>query len=712
MTKTRHWGFCKVWVETISAKSYVNGFARNNPDKSFYPNDGFNYIFVYGWAGDPTKCRNFSICPIKSHHIMPGISNNCDLQKINILEKKASKNGKNFSTSGSAEISSDENAFGHYIQLQVNAERWGCFYPEKGRRVCGWAQISATGNYSPAVSKPSIDVNLNQEYLDDHDGYRSGNSDGTYYVWDAVSLVHNPVYKWKNDRVGTLSVKVTKVYDLKLEKEFQCERILCDHTLSHNGFQPLSRQYEYGSGLTLYNATHMDEIRKHLITYKVELYNLGKLIHKSENHTSPLVVVYDPVYRVYPYIVLKDEYWWSWGNRQGVALNYAGSLGEGKDDLPGIHENRRSKINRHEYVGYAFNPILKKYLNETFSWDQANSIVIDPEKKCNDVKIDPLSFQTKDASAMFVRSGYGKIAFTYPILKTMLEKRYINATIDNTLQTVNFAGYKIKNLTNYVYQYPDVKFSNPVRILTYHSDGIRTELPLSITMVPDPTKNTQYVQNYTCQKTFHDTKRYEFSNIVVDDMYDMTNKANGTGFLDMKTKLTSLWFPEFYSVLSANPLDLPISDGYKALSPYKITITAGQESRTIHRVVSFLSPFTHVINLDPDNTLNITRHSGFVRINPDETFGEIVKVSINGKILEADCTNGCTTISTNQDLHIESWNIWGGRAFAYVEKPETGSKTEINWNMTLVAMAALAIGIILWKFSAQMLEYLKMKNQP
>ncbi|HEX9846655.1 MAG TPA: hypothetical protein VGA92_09395, partial [Candidatus Nitrosotenuis sp.] len=50
VTETHYWGFCKIWVETGISKSYSNGFVRNNPDKSFYPGDGFGYIFVYGWA--------------------------------------------------------------------------------------------------------------------------------------------------------------------------------------------------------------------------------------------------------------------------------------------------------------------------------------------------------------------------------------------------------------------------------------------------------------------------------------------------------------------------------------------------------------------------------------------------------------------------------------------------------------------------------------
>jgi hypothetical protein len=130
-----------------------------------------------------------------------------------------------------------------------------------------------------------------------------------------------------------------------------------------------------------------------------------------------------------------------------------------------------------------------------------------------------------------------------------------------------------------------------------------------------------------------DTNTPEFADNVVDDMYGKENLANGTAYVNMKTQLTSTWFAPFYSVLVNDTLDLPISEGYKALSPYEITITVGQKTRTIHRMVNFLSPFVHVVNLDSDNLLNVTQNFGFVKITPDEKFGEISKVMINGKEL-------------------------------------------------------------------------------
>lgn len=711
-TETWYLGNCSIWVQTIISKSYASGFVRNNPDRSFYPGDGFNFSFVYGWVGDPLECRSLTVCPVKSHNISPGGTQDCDFQNQMVLSDKVSQNSKTWFTSETAEISPDENASEHYIQLQINAQRWGCYYPRGAPYTCGWISISTIGSFMPVVLKPNVQLHLSQEYLNDSDGYVSANLDETYYLWDAINVVHNPVYSWKKDRVGTLSVRITKMHDLVLEKEFQCTLPACIFTLTHNGFEPWSRQYEYGGGTSLYNATQKSDIKKHLVVYQVSLYNLGVLVHKSENQTRPLVVVYDPVYDIYPYIVLNDKHWWSWSNRQAVALDYRGSSGGGSDDTTGIHENRRSKINHYVYEGYAFNPVLRVPLSERLSWNEASPIESPLVQNCFDEKIDPSSFEVKvDKTAMFNKAGSGKIAFSYPILKTMLEKRYINATIQNVLQSVDFAGYKIKNLTEYTYQYPDVKFSNLLKILTYNSDGSRTGLPIHVIMTPDIANDAQYTHDYVCSKVIYDTNNARFADIVVSDMYDRTNWGNNTGYLNLRIHLTSTWFPSFYSILAGNTLDLPLHQGYKTLSPYEITMIVGEKSRTMSRIVSFLSPFVHVVNLDQDNLLNVTESSGFVRINPDEKFGNIVKVDINGITLKEDCTNGCTTtIHENQDLEIEAWNIWDGRATAYIKKAKEDRRVEASWDPVLFAAITMIIGLLLWKFYGQLLNALGLRR--
>ncbi|TBR21259.1 MAG: hypothetical protein EPO63_08850 [Candidatus Nitrosotenuis sp.] len=680
---------CRVWVQTTIHTAYANGVPRVNPDKTFYPGDGFGYSFTYGIIGGSGCQGPFPKCPVTITQITG--TSYCDKS----------------STLGNAEINPGEGATGHQIKLQVDAQRWECHLVKvkKGAKwVCGWRTISAIGQFSPNVLRPKIDVNLAHEYLNDSDGYKSGNLDNTYYSWDAINIVHNPVYPWKNDRVGTLSVRVTKTYDLTLEKEYQCESRSCQYTLVHRGFEPWPRVYEYGSGSTVYNATQND-IRKHLVIYRIELFNLGKPIHIEENKTQPLVVIYDPVYERYPYLVLKDEYWWSWGNRQGVALEYRGSYGGGSDDPTELNENRRSKINQYFASGFALNPIETRNMNQTFSWNSASPIHISPEKQCQNATIDSAAFEAKKHNtAMFVKAGFGKISFDWPIVGTMLQKRYVNATIDNTIQSASFAGFGIKNLTEYQYTYPNVKFNNPVKILTYHSDGSRTDYPVSFRMVPDVSRGAEYTQDYVCKKLLHDRYKKEIADIVLDDMYDRKNEANGTGLVNVKTQLTSTWFPQFYRVITNDTLDLDINEGYAALSPFEITMTVGEKTRTISRIVNFLSPFVHVANLDQDNVLNATNTLGFVRIEPDPKFGDIVKITINGNELRKDCTDGCTTTIADEDLQIEAWNLWGGHASAHLEKLQNPPQKEINWQIAYIGMTVAIIGFFVWKFGSQIIK--------
>lgn len=243
-TKDSYFAYCQVWVQTTISKLFANGFPRINPDNTYYLGDGFSYSFSYGWAGNK-GCRNFKVCPVESS--LAGESTRCDLSKI-----KPIKSAKQGSSSGTVELSSDG---GGNIQLTVAAERYSCFYPKKARVVCGWTEITATGSYAPPTIKPNVDFMIIQEPLTDKDGFESGNLDGTYYLWDAVNLVHEPQYLWKQERFGTLSVTVSKIYDLRMEREFQCDAKRCTQTLTHQGFEPWQRVHQYGGGMTLLNAT-------------------------------------------------------------------------------------------------------------------------------------------------------------------------------------------------------------------------------------------------------------------------------------------------------------------------------------------------------------------------------------------------------------------------------------------------------------------------
>ena len=240
--------------------------------------------------------------------------------------------------------------------------------------------------------------------------------------------------------------------------------------------------FDHGAGLTIYNGTSEKDLGTHFFQYKIDLFNIGRYLNTTSGSTDALIVKYEPVYQNYPYNMLEDDHWWAYGNRPAVALDYFGSNGGGPDDSPGIHELRRSKLNGFDYSGYAFDPVDKVFLNETMRLNSAESITLQRlslEDRCNKkVNFDSSSFQAeqenttsnKQDSAMFVKSGYGKIIFSYPILRTMLKERFQDVTIDNSLQSIHFGGNEISNITDYHYIYPRVKFHTSVKAIAIRHD--------------------------------------------------------------------------------------------------------------------------------------------------------------------------------------------------------------------------------------------------
>ena len=62
---------------------------------------------------------------------------------------------------------------------------------------------------------------VGEEFTEDVQDIHQETLDESYYVWDAINVVHNPIYLFKNDRVGTIFVEYEKIHDpLVLEDEF------------------------------------------------------------------------------------------------------------------------------------------------------------------------------------------------------------------------------------------------------------------------------------------------------------------------------------------------------------------------------------------------------------------------------------------------------------------------------------------------------------
>ncbi|MDE1863034.1 MAG: hypothetical protein KGI33_08990 [Thaumarchaeota archaeon] len=658
---------------TIQIKGQT--FTRQNPDGTYYPGDAFDFAILVSWT---QNCWHLYPKPIQSGGLT--VSN------IQQGPESCSEYGCSYPEYGHAEIATTANTA--YVSQTVEAFGLVCDIFK-----CTKGYTAGYGSYSPTIIEPQVTVALKFENLTDRDGYKMRNEDGTYYVWDGINIVFDPHYEWKMERFGTIDTHTDSSSDIPLIGQYECHKRSCPHTFSVPAIEPWNYGFEYEEGHTAYNSTSPGDIHRHLFQYHTTVYNLGRKIGQGSNSTTALVVQYDPVYVNYPYTVLKDtSSWWGFGKSPAVALHYYGSIGGGQDDGSAvIHPDRRSKINSFDYTSFAYRITTPRPLNESMTWQASYPAnFVDGNFTYHDN-----SLQSGKNSAMFVHAGYGKIVFTDPILYPILKTRYDNSTIINRLQSANFAGYGIYNLTKYYFSYPHTRFSTDVIVIALHSDGSINYLPLSLKMVPDFAENATYEQDFIRDKVIHDRDRI-FAGIVLDDMYGKQNTASGTGVVNIRANLTSMVIPNVYKVFAQNPLDLPLNLVYEQPSPYNVTITAGQEQLSfIERGFEFDTNWRYVVNTDQDNVLNATRYQGLIDIYPDNNFGPYSQILIDGKAQNFTCNSGCTILlpDTNANATVTAFNVWGGKALKTLE-PDVTMPKPFQYDNILTAVLMLIVTLI------------------
>jgi hypothetical protein len=681
---------CSVTVTPTATPSKITikgeQLTRANPDGTYYPGDAFEFQIQVSWT---RWC--ITIYP---HGI---IGDGLTLGGIQRGPTTCDDQGDcGFVEYGHAEIGIS--TYGASLHQVVGAYGYLCdWIPDQGG-TCHMGTTSGYGVYTPTIIKPKVYIKLRFENFTDRDRFKMRNTDGTYYVWDGINTIFNPDYKWKDARFRTLDTKTVSRSDISQIGFYECHERNCPHTFSVPAIKPWSYSFGYEEGHAAFNSTSLGDIHRHTFYYHTDLYNLGRKIGEGDNSTTALVVRYKPVYTSYGYTILKDNHWWGFGNRPGVALHYLGSMGGGPDDQGEIiHKLRRSKINAFSYTSYAYRVLTEIPLNDTMSWSESRPAnFVDENFTYQDDSLQP-----GNKMAMFVKSGYGEIIFAHPILGTILKTRYDNSTIINTLQSANFAGYDTTNVTKYTYGYPHTRFNNDVIVLALHSDGTINHIPLSITMTPDFTENATYEQDFIRTKVTHDMDRI-IAGIVLGDMYGKDNHANGTGVINFQVHMTSLLIPDVYRVFAQNPLDLQLNVVYEQIGPYVITITAGQQQKTdTVRGFEFDTNWKYVINMDQDNVLNATRHGGVVMISPDENFGPYTQVMADGMIQNTTCTDGCaiTLHDKTKNYTISAYNTWGGKASKTLsveisgndEKFDYGKYVTLALSLILVFMACMII---------------------
>jgi len=608
---------CFVHVEIKIKSAHHNGiFHRNNPDKTFYPGDAFTYN-VNTWTDG---CRHFQPCPLQSTTNLLGVPNG-SICKVHGHDSDDHTVGGTYGAVSNSGIGTISPAIGEAelvsMSKRVSAEQYTCHKGASGWS-CGWPTVSTSASYSPPVILPHLEITMEKDSFEftEDDGYISRNLDGTYYVWDAINVVHNPIYKWKNDRVGTLFVEIEKNHDpLVLEDEFFCDSANCTNTMKVPGFLPWTETFDYGGGNTVYNATSLDDIGEHTISYNTKLFNIVPQIDENDNSTSSLVVEYFPIYESYVYPVLKDDEQLAFHDRMGIALHYFGneSTEANPDDEIGIHEDRRSKINDYFYSTWGADPWKFDFIDGTvgesefsddieLTWDEAhhvgiitNEIPVGKSVEIQD-EIIPTEYPEiipyevgQHGTSNFLKAGYGKINFSYDdLLDVVLDQekkipRYENATVFNTLESSYFAGHDVSFLTNDEYMYPESFFHNTIQVTAVNSDDSQDDsIEISINVIPrEDIKGTTELDQYIHDKVIFDTDDDGFAQIitgldmdgndivVVNDheIYPLDNLTiNGNGSVSLeKTRRVLSSFTQ-YDTLVDQTFDpnevLDISDKY------------------------------------------------------------------------------------------------------------------------------------------------------
>ena len=332
---------CFVHAQIDVYSAHHGPFHRNNPDKTFYPGDAFDYQTTTWKDG----CGAFwQPCPIQSTP-NNSVPNGGPCIKDGAVGPD--------SDAGIGVIDPDYAAGAVSLSKQAFAEQRVCHKTEDGWD-CDWVTVTARAIQNIPMRLPNLTVDMwtvGEEFTED-DEYISRNLDESYYVWDAINVVHNPFYEFKNERVGTIFIEYEKIHDpLTLEDEFFCDESFCINTMEIPGFQPWTKEFDYGGGNTVFNATSLDDIGEHEIKYIARLYNIAPQIDGFTQNIDELVVEYFPIYDSYVYPVLRDDEKLAFDDRIGYALHYFGSesTNANPDDEIGVHEDRRSKINDYFY---------------------------------------------------------------------------------------------------------------------------------------------------------------------------------------------------------------------------------------------------------------------------------------------------------------------------------------------------------------------------
>jgi len=601
---TRERCFVTVTVNIYSAHHGV--YHRNNPDKTFYPGDALEYETIVTNSG--CIANSLHGCKLDSSSSLAAPKNNLGCNAGD------SSTWGSTGDSGVAEVVPTYSGDTIWIEKGGFALQRVCHVSNTGKTICSAVPVYASVTQPVPGIIPNLTVDMwtvGEEFTDDQK-YLSRNLDESYYVWDAINVVHNPHYLWKNERIGTIYLEYEKIHDpLNLEDEFFCDNSICTNTMSLSGFEDWTGTFDYGGGNTVFNATSIADYGEHEIKYIARLYNIAPQIDEFTQSIDELVVEYDPIYDVYVYTILSDDGKTAFDDRIGYALHYFGSesTAANPDDVIGVHEDRRSKINSYFFTTWGADPWVYQFIDGTvgvspfsdsieLTWDEAHDVgIVTPESPVAmsaAIGIDLISsafpgiipFEVNSPeTGNFLKAGYGKIKFAYDKLDDVIVEpilqypRYENATVYNVLESEHFAGFDVTFLGETAeYMYPENHFWNTVTVTALDKNGnVDDIVDLQLNIIPDSTiPGTFDIDEYLYDKIIFDTNDDGFSQIITgldsvgndivitngDDIYPLDNLTmTGNGSITLeKTRRVLTSFTQYDTIVNQSFVPDDVTD--------------------------------------------------------------------------------------------------------------------------------------------------------
>ena len=671
-----------------------DGLPRSNPNDTVYPGDAFLYSFDYRFS---SGCIGARVGSVTSHDAVESE----DEDRSGRVGRSGSVEGTGVILIGESlecieEWDSSRTGRCGWLEIKISAKERRCSTNDEGVTRCWYVTKRDSARVYPAILAPDVMLNLTERVLRDTDGYNATNRDHTSYVWDPIAVRHDVDFAWNDERSGTITFVYNRTFDGLVEDAgHECGEP-CMVTLEPPanpvsiGFLPYELEAGNGDGMYVYTAPSLDEAGLHGIHYDLNVYNLNRTIATNSSDTSRLVVEYEPSYTYYPYTVLADSQQWAYDDRHGIALNYLGSGGTGPDDTPGLHSERRSKINAFDAVTVIVPDIGNLPTNVTdpslLEWGSARGPLSKPGGP----------FLSLGDHAMFYYGGYGTIRFSQT-LTDMLDKYtrelYNNVTTTNTLISDSWAGSASNLLLTYNYTYPPAVFA------IWFNVTAESGAPLSVRMLePDVIIDGDglvdgeelgyresaniMIDDYLEAKTMHDTGDATFANIVLNDTYSMENTMTGSGTIAMWNNKTIVEVSDVTAEIQGyDPswigiLDMPRHVTLALPSIATFEVEAGGIIRNF--TVSIDTEFGHHEFIILGNATSETGHSHnrtseVVSFRLEEGFGAVREVLVNGIPTihyGSICQELCTVNVGVEAANVTVLNHYGGVATFMVEPVE------------------------------------------